>query len=279
MSRSASLALLAMLTIVPASCSKRSPQDTNLEQSVSETPQRASPDPEVASLSTSAASTVAKAMRLAGLPAEQSQASVSMPGKALNVLARINNRVEQNGRHILAAEFDVSIGGTSIPALLTGAVGIGDTAKDARDTVASEWAAQYGVPIGFAVADVLGPKGTSSDSATIHAKVELEQYRLFHGPVGLRGEARDPSTISSDEFVKQMAATVVTIFNRTRGQTPYRSAIIQVVVTGTAATGGECRVDGAVSGELLRSLSQRAWPEASPSYMFKLFFVGSTVAA
>jgi hypothetical protein len=35
------------------------------------------------------------------------------------------------------------------------------------------------------------------------------------------------------------------------------------------------RVDGLISTELLEGLSKLSWPEGSPTYMFKLFFVGS----
>jgi len=38
-------------------------------------------------------------------------------------------------------------------------------------------------------------------------------------------------------------------------------------------TGGECRIDGSISRELLDAVSSLQFPRASPDYLLKLFFV------
>ena len=182
--------------------------------------------------------------------------TVSVSGRTVSVTARINNRLQQNSRHILAAEFDISVGGIQIPTLLAGAIGVADTPDHARDTAAAEWAAQYGAPIGLALASRFGASALPS-----YAKLEVDGQVLFHGPPGLRGEAKVTAAVSSDEFLRRVATLVVASLRRKPPVSEYRSALVQIVVTGTAVTGGECRVDGLISTELLETLSKLAWPK------------------
>ena len=219
-------------------------------------------------LATKAVAALTKTFRAVGLDASEQGTTVSVSGRTVSVTARINNRLQQNSRYILAAEFDVSVGGIQIPTLRAGAIGVADTPDHARDTAAAEWAFQYGAPIGFALASRFGASGLPP-----YGKLELDGQVLFHGPPGLRGEAKVTAAVSSDEFLHRIATLVVASLRR-KPSVEYRSALVQIVVTGTAVTSGECRVDGLISTELLETLSKLAWPEGSPSYMFKLFFVG-----
>ena len=220
-------------------------------------------------LATKAVAALTKTFRAVGLDATDQGTTVSVSGRTVGVTARINNRLQQNSRHILAAEFDISVGGIQIPTLLAGAIGVADTPDHARDTAAAEWAAQYGAPIGLALASRFGASALPS-----YAKLEVDGQVLFHGPPGLRGEAKVAAAVSSDEFLRRVATLVVASLRRKPPVSEYRSALVQIVVTGTAVTAGECRVDGLISTELLDTLSKLAWPEGSPQYMFKLFFVG-----
>jgi hypothetical protein len=149
-------------------------------------------------------------------------------------------------------------------------VGLGDTPDHARDTVADYWAAQYGAPIGLALASQFG----ASDPPPFDVKVEVDGQVLFHGLPMVRGEAKSPAYVSSEEFVRRVATIIVANLQRKPPVGEYRSALVQISVAGTAVTGGECRVDGLISTELLEALSELPWPEGSPNYMFKLFFVG-----
>ena len=220
-------------------------------------------------LATKAVAALTKTFRAVGLDATDQGTTVSVSGRAVSVTARINNRLQQNSRHILAAEFDISVGGIQIPTLLAGAIGVAGTPDHARDTAAAEWAAQYGAPIGLALASRFGASALPS-----YAKLEVDGQVLFRGPPGLRGEAKVAAAVSSDEFLRRVATLVVASLRRKPPISEYRSALVQIVVTGTAVTAGECRVDGLISTELLETLSKLAWPEGSPQYMFKLFFVG-----
>ena len=229
------------------------------------------PDADTEWLATKAAASLTKVFRAVGLDATAQETTVSVSGRTVSVTARINKRLQENSRHILAAEFDISVGGIQIPTLTAGAIGVDDTPDHARDTVAAEWAAQYGAPIGFALASQFG----ASNAPPSYARVEVDGQALFHGPPGLRGEAKSPADVSSEEFVRRVATLVVANLQRKPPVGEYRSALVQIVVAGTAVTGGECRVDGLISTELLEALSKLSWPEGLPTYMFKLFFVGS----
>jgi hypothetical protein len=232
---------------------------------------------DIAWLTAKAVSSLEKTFRAAGLEATEQGQTVAVAGKRIGVSARINDRVERNGRSIIAVDFDVLVNGARVPAFAAGAVGVDDTAEHARETAVAEWAAEYGAPIGFALAARFGGNERPSPSdriAPFSAKLELDGQTLFHGPPGLRGEAKIAQAVSSDDFVRQVAMSVVPSFRGAPRLADYRSATIQVVVQGTAISGGECRVDGLVSPGLLQALSKLRWPEGSPSYMFKLFFVG-----
>jgi len=235
-------------------------------------------DPDTVWLATKAVEALAKTFRAVGLDASAHGTTLSVADRPVTVTARINNRLQQNSRHILAAQFDISVDGIQIPTLLSGAIGVDDTPERARATAAAEWAAQYGAPIGFALASRFGASGPpprSNELAPFYRKLEVDGQVLFHGPSGVRGDAKTPGATSSGEFVRRVATLVVASLRRKPPVSEYRSALVQVLVTGSAVTGGECRVDGLVSPELLEALSKLSWPEGSPSYVFKLFFVGT----
>jgi hypothetical protein len=233
-------------------------------------------DADAAWLASKGVASLARTFRALGLDATEQGPTVSVAGKKISVAARVNNRAKKDARNILAAEFDLLVDGIRIPALTAGAIGVDDTPEHARDTAAAEWAGQYGSPIGFAIATRLGASGHPSAThpiAPFYAKLKIDRQVLFHGPPGLRGNAKSPTEVSSDTFVRTLASTVVPVLQRTPAVNEYRSATVLVIVEGTAVTGGECRIDGGVSPELLQAFSKLTWPEGAPSYMFKLFFV------
>jgi hypothetical protein len=271
----------AMALVALGSCSKHHSRDIQSDGAVAATSRESSGLDGIAVdtvwLTTKGVASLAKTFRALGLDATEQGPTVSVAGKKVGVAARINNRFEKDNRNILAAEFDILVDGIRIPTLTAGAIGVDDTAEHARETAAGEWAAQYGAPIGFALATRFGASGrpSATDSiAPFYAKLDIDGQVLFHGPPGVRGEAKTPGEVSSDVFVRTLATSVVPILRRTPPVNEYRSATVLVFVEGTAVTGGECRIDGVVSPELLQAFSKLTWPEGSPSYMFKLFFVG-----
>ena len=143
------------------------------------------PDADTVWLATKAVAALTKTFRAVGLDATEQGTTVSVAGRSVGVAARINNRDQQNSRHLLAAEFDIFVGGSRIPTLLSGAVGVDDTPEHARDTAAAEWATQYGAPIGFALASRFGASGpppSTNEVAPLYAKLEIDGQALFHGP-------------------------------------------------------------------------------------------------
>ncbi len=99
-----------------------------------------------------AARLLAEAFHAVGLKATRSQSTVSVANKTVSVGVKINNHAQQDGQHILAVEFNISLGGNPIPAFIAGSIGIDPTPDGARKTAVSEWMAQYGAPIAYAMA-------------------------------------------------------------------------------------------------------------------------------
>jgi len=257
----------AVLLLALCSCSKHRSGVSGL----------AGADADAAWLATTGASSLARTFRALGLDVTERGQAVLVAGKRVNVTARIDDKVKRDDRNFLAAEFGILVDGKRIPALTTGAIGVDDTPEHARHTTATEWASEYGAPIGFALATQFGGRAhpSATDSiAPLYLRLDVDGQVLFHGPPGLRGNAKSPGEASSDAFIRTIATSVVSVLRTTPAVSEYRSATVLVVVAGTAVTGGECRIDGAVSPELLRAFSKVGWPEGSPSYMFKMFFVG-----
>jgi len=238
--------------------------------------QRAGVD-EATWLATNAAAALTSTLRAAGLDAREHGVTVAVSGHIVGVSVHVENRLQRQGQHVLAARFEIAVDGMRIPNLVAGAIGMGNDPTAALATAGTEWVAQYGVPIGFALAAQLGDGEAAVPSnalAPFHRRVEVDGQLLFHGPPGVRGQAKQAAAISSDDFVRGIARHVVGTLRQQQPVGAYRSALVQVVITGTAVTSGECRLDGVISTELFEVLSRLSWPEAAPTYMLKVFFVG-----
>lgn len=217
---------------------------------------------------------ISRALRASGVQITDQGTSILTANSQIEVKAHVNDSGEQGGQYVLAAEFEVLENGRSLDALHTGAVGIDASAEGALDTAIQEWGTQYGAPIGFAIASTLGAEGppkSGDNMADLYARIQVKDLTLFHGPVGFRGNPKNPGAAASDDFLRKVGDAVAPHLGAGAGT--YRSAIIQLVVDGTQVTDGECRVDGKVSPELVSDLKKLAWPAGDPSYMFKLYFV------
>ena len=219
-------------------------------------------------LAAEAAASFAKTLRSVGLEAVHEGATITVAGKRIEILATVEAKQNAGAKEVLAAAFDVAFGGTRDPALRSGSVGLDDTAELARTTAVSEWAALSGTPIAFALATRLG-----AENIPAGAKVELEGLTLFHGAVGIRGTVKDDYPRWSADLVTKLANSALPLLQRTAARGNFRAVSIQVAVRDTMVTGGECRIDGAVSRELLDAVSSLQFPRASPDYLLKLFFV------
>lgn len=219
-------------------------------------------------LATEAAASFAKSLRAAGLEAVQEGATITVAGKRIEVQATVEAKQKAQGKEALAAAFDIALDGTRDPALRSGTVGVDDTPERARATAVSEWEAFSGTPIAFALAARLG-----GGNIPAGAKVELEGRTLFHGAVGIRGTAKLDDQKWSADLVKQIANSAIPVLQRTPPRGEFRAVSVQIAVRDTMVTGGECRIDGRISPELLDAVSRLQFPRASPDYLLKLFFV------
>ena len=205
-------------------------------------------------------------------------ASVSVGERTLGVEVEIEDARVHEGSYVLALRFLVSIDGELVEAFASGAVGVGEHAEQARETALLEWVGQYGAPIAFAFAAREFPEqvrdrpaSEEQGMAAFFFRTTVEGARVYHGPVGLRGAARDVEAVTSNRFVLELARLVVASAGIREGR--YRTVTVQMVVDGASAAEGECRVDGIEVAALCDELRHIAWPEAAPSYMYQQFFV------
>jgi hypothetical protein len=273
---------LAFVALSVVSCSKseskRGQPEQPRESAATTQPATAAPDDSAEQddgrwLAEEAASLMADAMRSVALEVKLKGASLAVADKRIAVKAKVNDRVQREGQHILAVEFSVSIDGRPVPAFHVGAIGIDPSPDGARQTAVSEWAGQYGAPIAFAISARLGatqPPAEKEGMAAFYSKLEVAGEVFYHGPPGLRGTVKDTAAVSSPDLVGNIAKAVLASM---AGNGQFRSATVMLVVEGARVTGGECRVNGEVSPALLAKLRAISWPEGDPKYMYKQFLV------
>lgn len=264
----------AVLLLIMCSCS-RSPDGNGPPSSDQKTaPPLSGPNERADSglLAERAAGMLVERFHSVGLKASRNLNLVSVAGTKVGIVVRVNDELKQEGQHVLAAEFHVSVDGERIPSLVAGVIGIDSTPESARETTVAEWAAQYGIPIASAIADGAKPSNGRDPARASDSRIELGNVVLYHGNVGLRGRARDTTAVSTKRFLASVAETVLPCLGH-KGR--FRTATIMLVVDGNRVIGGECRVNGEVSPILFEQLGKLTWPEGAPKYIFKLYFVAS----
>lgn len=218
---------------------------------------------------------LADVFRSVGLEAAQQGGRVNAAGRRIEVDAGVAEKAQQGSQHIVAVDVRVSIDGAPVPALRAGAIGIDPTPDGAQKTAVAEWGAQYGAPLGYAIARWLGAAGppqAGGKESAYFLQVRVGGETLHHGPAGTRGNPSDPRVLSSTDFIQSLAARAVPLMGpRDR----FRSATIQLAMNGSTVADGECRVNGDVSPALLAELRKIEWPKGDARFMYKLFFVAA----
>src|SRR5262245_49777199 len=101
-----------------------------------------------------------KLFRATGLQVVPEGGRLSIAGAQIELHVDIEQKLQQQGgEHVVAAAFRVAINSEAVPALVAGVVGADATIEGARAQTAGMWFAQYGSPIGCAIAKWLGAEG------------------------------------------------------------------------------------------------------------------------
>ena len=270
---------MALLALCCAACSGAPTGDKSAELSgriaASESataPKEAPRQTDEAWLAERGAKILADVFRSVRLEVVQERGRLSVADRRIEVNAHVDAKARQGDQHIMAVDFRMSIDGTLVPALRAGAIGIDPTSEGARETAVSEWGAQYGAPLGYAIARWLGAvtaPQTRDGVSAYFLQVRVDGETFYHGLPGTRGRPTDPGALSSPEFVQKLAARAVPLMG---ARNRFRSATIQIVLTGGTVTDGECRVNGDVSPALLAELHKINWPKDDATFMYKMFF-------
>jgi len=193
---------------------------------------------------------------------------LSVAGKQIELNVRVEQKLQQRGEHFIAAAFRIAIDGVAVPAFVAAAIGVDATTEGARELSTFTWFAQYGSPIGYAIANWLDPKLRDGLDHSIPT-VDVDGEMLFHGTIVIRSDC-GYGDATTDEFLRSLGGRAIPLLgDRSR----FRSATIKVFVEAGAVKDGECRVNGSVSPALLNELRKMKWPKGPAPFLYTLFFV------
>jgi len=139
-----------------------------------------------------------------------------------------------------------------------GSVGIGDSKQDALETAAFEWLAAYGSPL------IKCLNGGTPD-------IVNGKHEIYVSAMGIRGSKPGGWVDSSKEMHTKLLTAIS--WEKLENDKSISSVTINIVVNDKGGIEGECRVDGAISKDILLRLQKLEWPTTADGYMFKLAFV------
>jgi hypothetical protein len=206
------------------------------------------------------------AVSLASL-ARSSGATPSLEGNRIRInkdelqlSANIEDEGQAQSQYAVGLAVGVSVNGVARP-LTVGSVGIGASREEAVETAVSEWAQLAGV----ALLDALGVR--KQGGLTFGAG----RFSVHPGLMGIRGSQ---DVVWSDDSQRRLLDSLGALIRGLESSpSEFHSVSIRLVVEPGGVSGGECRVDGAVSAEALKAVHSFPWPPTTKGYMFKQFYV------
>ncbi len=165
---------------------------------------------------------------------------------------------EMQGKFLSAARFEVTLNGRREETLTFGALGIGDSAKDARAAAVEEWYMTFGAALFQATA--ARPSALTKDG-----------WSIYPGATGLRGKAND-GWIDGTEAMHGILLGALAGF-LPKPDAEMHTFDIKLSVNPTGLIEGECRFDGKPSSEVVAALKRLSWPPTGTGYLFKQAYV------
>jgi hypothetical protein len=169
------------------------------------------------------------------------------------------NALENSGRFISAARFEISIDGTKRPELTFGAIGIGESREDATKTAVVEW---Y-MAAGQSVLSAIGDQPTET---------KLYDISVYAGLMGIRGERPEGWLDGTPKMNRRILASLNDLLPTTSS---LNSIDIKIVVKSGGSVEGQCVINGKESPSAVRELQKLEWPATDASYMFKQAYIVS----
>lgn len=180
-------------------------------------------------------------------------------GKVIRLAAKIENDERADSKFIIGLRVDVFVNEVLQP-LTYGSLGIGDDREDAISTAVSEWA----MAVGEALLGALGVKIGEEPE-------QIGPFLVYLGPAGIRGSDRVTWPSENDKKLLHHLDAFIQRLQDLPGE--LHSISLMVVVRPDGTTDGECRVDGAVSPSLLKTVQSFSWGRDGLNYLFKQFYV------
>jgi hypothetical protein len=172
--------------------------------------------------------------------------------------AQIENEERADTKFLIGLYVDIYVNGVLQP-LTSGSVGIGSDRDDAIETAVSEWA----MSVGEALLGALGVRIGEEPQ-------NIGSFLVYHGSAGIRGSHTVTWSTEKQRQLLQHLDTFIQGLDHNPGELHSISLLVSVRSDGT--TGGECRVDGAISPALLKTVQSFPWGQ-NEVYLFKQFYV------
>jgi hypothetical protein len=183
---------------------------------------------------------------------------ISIGSTEVRLQARMEHEERADTKFVVGIHVDIYINGVRQP-LTSGSVGIGSDRNDAIETAVSEWA----MLVGEALLGALGVKIGQEPQ-------KIGSFLVYQGFSGIRGSPTITwSTEKERQLVNQLGAFIQGM-EHYPGEFHSISLLVSVRHDGTAE--GECRVDGALSPALLKTVQSFPWGQ-NEVYLFKQFYV------
>jgi len=178
-------------------------------------------------------------------------------GKKSIIVRPISEHVlEDAGRFISAARFEVSVDGSKRPQLTFGAIGIGESREDATNRAVVEWYMTAGQPIFAAIGEQV-------------PQTSLGELAIYPGLMGGRGE-RPEGWLDGTPEMNQRIFGVLKEFILSKKM--LMSVDLKILVEGDVVK-GQCLIDGKESALAFNAIRKLTWPKANASYMFKQSYI------
>lgn len=187
------------------------------------------------------------------------EASVTeFEGRKIYINTSIEHNLQEQGRFIIAALFEIAIDGKYLSHLTSGAIGIGESFEDSKLTLLNEWVMQFGIPL---VNYFKGEKG-----------FPFKDFTVYTGPTGFRGESPGGWIGGTDKLHTTILETIGIDMVLNSTVSPV-TITLTITVSETGKFDSECRLNGQVSKAISEKLKKVEWPTSKTGYMLKQFYL------
>jgi len=195
--------------------------------------------------------------QLKGVDYKRSGTTISVGDDKLEVFPFLENYGVQDSEHILGVRFDIHVDGKKDDRLTFGVVGNGKSRDTAQRNAVHHWWAAFAVPLITSIA---------------HQNTDFTQspYMAYFGSTVVRGEPPGGWIADSKERHQKLTTALIAILGKEPG---VKAIDLKVLVDSAGQLGGECRVNGRVSQEVLEGLRKLAWPTSDVGYMLYQVYI------